>query len=161
VTRAHAVLPLRAHDRTCSADEGLLLHVLAAGRGIARAGATRAGVGAAWIAAALEPSVPFVVAEPDAGRAAAARRLFAGDPNTRISTGGWAESLWPEAPFDLLYADSEDVRGEVDTLVGLLTPGGTVVVTGPPGAVLRHPELVSAQLPLAGERCAFLGVRRR
>jgi predicted O-methyltransferase YrrM len=155
-------------------EVGRLLHVLAGQRGRARVGeiGTGVGVGAAWIVSALHPGVPFVTVELDADRAAAAARLFAEDENVTVLSGDWHELLPPEAPFDLLFYDGggkrrPDLDGE--QVVGLLAPGGTVVLddltpgrSGPDPVRefwLEHPRLAAIELLTTPETAAILAVR--
>ena len=172
VTRALALAEAQGFEKSCRAEDGALLHVLAARRGIARAAeiGTGAGVGAAWIVSALPPQTPFFTAELDPGRAALAAGLFAEDPNVTVSAGPWREALPPEAPFDLLFVDARDAKDDVDAVVGLLTPGGTAVLDdfwldpthsdARRDAWLQHPLLTAIELWVTPERCAILAVRR-
>ncbi len=133
---------------------------------------TGTGVGAAWIVSALDLSVPFVTVEPDPERAAAARELFAVDENVRVLEADWREVMRAEAPFDLLFYDGggkqrPDLDGE--NVVGLLAPGGTVVLddltpgrTGPDPVRefwLGHSRLVAAELTLSPTMAAIVAVR--
>ena len=61
VTRAVALAGLLGSEEWCRPEDGALLHVLAARRGISRAAeiGTGCGVGAAWIVSALPPEAPF------------------------------------------------------------------------------------------------------
>ena len=67
VRRALALAEEQGFEKSCRLEEGALLHVLAARRGIARAAeiGTGAGVGAAWIVSALPPQTPFFTVELD------------------------------------------------------------------------------------------------
>src|SRR5881392_4238067 len=107
VERALALAEAVGFTKSCRPEDGALLHVLAARRGIARAAeiGTGAGVGAAWIVSALPPHVPFFTAEIDPELAAHARDLFAADETVTVLAGSWRESLAPEAPFDLVFVD--------------------------------------------------------
>lgn len=150
--------------------------MLAAARGRTRAGeiGTGHGVGAAWILSALDPAVPFVTVELDAGRAAAAGALFADDPNVTVLQGDWHEALPREAPFDLLFYDGggkqrPDLDG--DQVLGLLAPGGTLVMDdltpgrGEHDSVrqfwLPHPELVAVEVMLSPAMAAIVATRLR
>jgi len=126
-------------ERSCGAEEGALLHVLAARRGILRAGeiGTGVGVGAAWIVSALEPRVPFVTVELDPAPAAVAASLLADDPGVRVLVGDWREVLPAEAPFDFLFVDAADAKDDPDAVLGLLAPRATVVLDD----FQRDPEL--------------------
>jgi predicted O-methyltransferase YrrM len=94
---------------------------------------TGCGVGAAWIAGALQPEAEFVTVETDEERAAAAGRLLAEHANVRVLHGDWHELLPPEAPFDLLFFDggrwkSGDVPAESEQALALVAPSGTIVI---------------------------------
>jgi len=160
--------------RSSIPEVGRLLHMLAGQRGRVRVGeiGTGIGVGAAWIVSALPPAVPFVTVELDNDRAAAAARLFADDENVTVLCGDWHELLPPEAPFDLLFYDGggkqrPDLDGE--QVVGLLAPGGTVVLddltpgrSGPDPVRefwLEHPRLAATELLTTPETAAILAVR--
>ena len=130
VVRALALAAAEGFEKSCKPEDGALLHVLAARRGIARAGeiGTGAGVGAAWIVSGLQPRVPFFTAELDPDLAARASELFADDPNVVVLAGPWRASLPAEAPFDLLFVDAHDAKDDVEAVLGLLAPGGTAVL---------------------------------
>ena len=172
VERAASLAEALGFAKSVRPEAGALLHVLAARRGIVRAGeiGTGAGVGAAWIVSALAPQVPFFTAELDPVLAAAARDLFADDPYVTVLAGPWRETLPTEAPFDLLFVDARDAKDDVDAVVGLLAPGGTAVLddfwTDPAlpdprrDAWLRHPVLTAVELWVTPERRALVAVRR-
>ena len=65
VVRAQALAAELGFEKSCTDEDGALLHVLAGRRGLLRAGeiGTGAGVGAAWIVSALSPGTPFVTVE--------------------------------------------------------------------------------------------------
>jgi predicted O-methyltransferase YrrM len=172
VSRALARAEEDGFTKSCKPEDGALLHVLAARRGIARAGeiGTGAGVGAAWIVSALQPQVPFFTAELDLELAARSRELFALDPNVSVLAGAWRECLPAEAPFDLLFVDAHDAKDDVDAVIGLLAPGGTAVLDdfwSDPAlpdarrdAWLHHPLLTTIELWVTPERRALVAVRR-
>jgi predicted O-methyltransferase YrrM len=173
VERAQALAARLGFERSCLDQEGMLLHLLAARRGVERAGeiGTGVGVGAAWIVSALDPAVTFVTVELDWRRAEAASTLFAEDRNVRVLSGSWRELMRPQAPFDLLFVDCGDAKDDPEAVVGLLTPGGTAVLvdfrfdTGLPDERrdpwVTHPDLLAAQLWVTCERPAIVAVRRR
>jgi predicted O-methyltransferase YrrM len=161
-------------ERSSIPEVGRLLHVLAGQRGRARVGeiGTGTGVGAAWIISALPPPVRFVTVELEAGRAAAADRLFAEDENVKVLHGDWRELMPPEGPFDLLFYDGggkqrPDLDGE--EVVGLLAPGGTVVLDDlTPGRVgpdavrefwLEHPQLAAIELLTTPKTAVIVAIR--
>ena len=172
VERALALAQRSGFDRSCSHEAGRLLHVLAAQRGRTRVAeiGTGCGVGSAWILSALAPAVPFVTVELDESRAAAAAELLADDANARVLQGDWREVLTDEAPFDLLFADGGRAKWHAE-LVGLLAPGGTLVLDDltPGRAVegdpvrelwLRHPRVTCVEVALSAREAAIVGVVR-
>ena len=169
VTRA---LELAAHigfENSCEDGAGALLHVLAARRGILRVAEIGAGVGSAWIVSALPPTTPFFTAEIDPGLATAVASLFADDPNVTVLTGTWRETLHAEAPFDLLFVDAGDAKDDADATIGLLAPGGTVVLddfsfdvlTPDPrrDGWLHHRSLSAIEIWVTPSRRALVAVR--
>jgi predicted O-methyltransferase YrrM len=172
VLRALSLAEELGLEASCTPEQGAFLHLLAARRGILRAGetGTGAGVGAAWIVSALPPQTPFFSAGAEPEIAARVRQLFADDPNVTVATGAWRGVLPPEAPFDLLFVDAEDAKGDVDAVLGILAPGGTAVLDGSwhgsplPDSVrdtwLRHPLLTATEIWVTPERGALLAVRR-
>jgi predicted O-methyltransferase YrrM len=121
VERAEQLARELGFGRSSTPEVGRLLHVLAAQRGRTRVGelGTGAGVGTAWIASALRPGVPLFTVEADAALAAAARELFAADPDVHVLHGARSE-LEPEAPFDLLFVDA--AKGEYARYIELAEP---------------------------------------
>ena len=154
--------------RSCSPELGRLLQVLAGQRGRTRVAeiGTGCGVGSAWILSALDPGVPFLTVELDAERAAAAADLLAGDANARVLQGDWRGLLPTEAPFDLLFADGGRAKYE-EEIVGLLAPGGTLVLDdltpGFEGADpvrelwLAHPRLLATELRISAREAVIVG----
>lgn len=173
VARAQAAAAALEFERSCTDEDGALLHLLAARRGLLRVGeiGTGAGVGTAWLASALRPGVPLVTCDPDGRLVASARELFAGDPDVHVLHGDWRDVLPSEAPFDLLFADGGRSKDDPDAVLGLLAPGGTVVMDDfflvPPDEPdprrdrwLEHPEVVATQVWTTPERRAIVAVRR-
>jgi predicted O-methyltransferase YrrM len=174
VERALMLAERLGFDRSSMPEVGRLLHVLAAERGRTRVAeiGTGCGVASAWIVSALRPEVPFVTVEVDTERAAAAADLFADDPRVRVLVGDWHELMAAEAPFDLLFYDGggkqhPELDGE--QVVGLLAPGGTVVLDdltpGRPGPDpvrrfwLRHPDLAATEILTTPATAAIVAVR--
>jgi predicted O-methyltransferase YrrM len=62
VARAREAAAERGFEKSCRDEDGMLLHVLAARRGIARVAeiGTGTGAGTAWLAAALAPGTPLL-----------------------------------------------------------------------------------------------------
>ena len=129
VARAGEVALELGFERSCRDEDGALLHVLAARRGIERVAeiGTGAGVGTAWLASALRPGVPLYTVELDPERAAAAKALFADDADVHVLAGDWRYVLPEHAPFDLLFVDGH-AKDEPDAVLGLAAPGATLVM---------------------------------
>ena len=171
VVRALALAESLGFEKSCRPEDGALLHVLAARRGIIRAAeiGTGSGVGAAWIVSALPPQTPFFTAELDPDLAARAGELFAADPSVIVLSGPWRTTLPPEAPFDLLFVDARDARVDIEATIGVLAPGGTAVLddfwfdpdlSDPVrDAWLHHPLLSTIELWVTRERRALVSVR--
>lgn len=173
VARAHEAARTLGFEKSCTDGDGALLHVLAARRGVLRVGeiGTGAGVGTAWLAAALPPGTPLYTCDPDARLVEAARSLFAEDEDVHVLHGDWREVLVPEAPFDLLFVDGGKAKRDVESVLGIVAPGGTAVLDDffeiPPeqpdplrDAWLDHPELAAIQLWTSPGRRAVVAVRR-
>lgn len=168
VLRAQRSALAQGLDWSCSDEDGALLHVLAARRGVLRVGeiGCGAGIGTAWLASALPPGTPLVSCDTDARLAGATTRLFADDPDVRVLEGDWLDALPAEAPFDLVILAGETGSAAVDGVLGLLAPGGTIVIVdaGPVESAdrrwLDHPELVAVRVSTAAERWVVVAVRR-
>ena len=172
VTRALALAGSSGIENSCRPEDGALLHVLAARRGISRAAeiGTGAGVGAAWIVSALPPQTPFFTAEIDPDRARNALELYTGDPNVMVLVGPWRRTLAPEAPFDFLFVAADDAKDDPEATIGLLAPGGTAVLSDfwcDPAlpdprreAWLQYPLLTTIELWVTCDRRALVSVRR-
>jgi predicted O-methyltransferase YrrM len=171
VERALELAARLGFDRSCSAEAGLLLRVLAGQRGRTRVAeiGTGCGVGSAWILAALPPETPFFTVELDEARAAAAAELLVEDAHARVLQGDWAEKLPAEAPFDLLFADGGGQAMKTNPgLLDLLAPGGTLVLDnltpGRPGSDpvrelwLDHARLAAIEVQLSARESAIVGV---
>jgi predicted O-methyltransferase YrrM len=170
VERAIALAEELGFERSCSPETGRLLQVLAAQRGRTRVGEIGAGcgVGSAWILSTLDPAATFVTVEPDRGRADGVARLLANDPNARVLHARWQDVLPAEAPFDLLFADGGGQATKTEeSLLGLLTPGGTLVLDDlTPGYAGHdpvrelwhdHPRLVAAEIRISAREAAIVG----
>jgi predicted O-methyltransferase YrrM len=173
VLRAQEAAQALGIEASCRDVDGLLLHVLAARRGIERAAeiGTGAGVGAAWIASALAPGDVLSTAELSPERAAAARMLFSDDPDVHVLEGDWRSVLPPEAPFDLVFVDAGDARDDPDAVLGLAAPGATIVLDdftdghSMPDARragwLRHRRLAAVEVGTGGDARAIVATVRR
>jgi len=145
-----------------------VLQVLAGQRGRTRVAEIGAGcgVGSAWILSALDPAIPFVTVELDPGRAAAVTDLLAADENATVLAGDWQELLPGEGPFDLLFADGGRSKYS-EELVGLLVPGGTLVLDDltpgyeEPDPVrelwLDHRRLLATELRISPREAVIVG----
>lgn len=172
VERAVALAERLGFERSCTPETGRLLQALAAQRGRARVAEIGAGcgVGSAWLLSGLPPEAAFVTVEPDEERAAAVAELLAEDEHARVLVGGWADVLPAEAPFDLLFADGGRAK-EHEELVGLLAPGGTLVLDdltpGREGADpvrelwLGHPRLAAVELQVSAREAVIVAVLQR
>ena len=174
VARARAAALELGFERSCRDEDGLLLHVLAARRGIERVAeiGTGAGVGTAWLAAALPPGVPLFTAESDAACAAAAAALFVDDPDVHVLEGDWRVVLPPNAPFDLVFVDGGGAaKDDPDAVLGLATPGATLVLDdfsadwdGPDirrERWLEHTRVETTEVGTGGNALALIAVVRR
>jgi predicted O-methyltransferase YrrM len=172
VVRAQALAAELGFEKSCTDEDGALLHVLAGRRGLLRAGeiGTGAGVGAAWIVSALSPGTPFVTVELEDRLAAAAASLFADDPDVTILSGSWSELMPPQAPFDFLFADGGHAKDEPEAILGLVAPGGTIVMDdftwdqAEPDPRrdrwLCHPEVAAVELWTAPGQRALVATRQ-
>jgi predicted O-methyltransferase YrrM len=164
---------------SCRPEHGRLLHALAAGAGRIGETGTGCGVGLAWLASGARPGTRLVSVEQDAGRAALAAGLFAGQPQVTVVHGDWTE-IGRQAPYDLLVLDGGGAgKGGAPAAdpQTLLRPGGTLVIddlapasTWPPrfegqpdrGRMhwLTHPAVDAAELRLAPDLAALVATRR-
>jgi predicted O-methyltransferase YrrM len=168
VERALALAERTGFQRSCSVETGRLLQMLAGQRGHERVAeiGTGCGVGSAWILSALDPGVAFLTVELDERRAADATGLLAEDESATVLHGDWREVLPEEAPFDFLFADGGKSKYH-EELVGLLAPGGTLVLDDlTPGYAdpdpvrelwLRHPRLVAVELQISPREAVIVG----
>ena len=172
VPRAVAGAKRRAKDlrfTSSSQDEvGRLLSVLAAavrsGGRILEIG-TGAGVGLAWIVTGLKDRRDVEVMSIEGDRRLAASTSEYNWPASVSLLTGDARELLPEVgTFDLVFADAAPVKyGDPDALLGLLRPGGVLLVDDlcatPTStdreleernalrtALLRHPHLQAVEL---------------
>ena len=170
VEKALARAEATGFTRSCSAEAGRLLQVLAGARGLERVAeiGTGAGAGAAWILSALDPDVVFYTVELDERRAADAAELLRDDVNARVLHGDWRETLPAEAPFDLLFADGGGQVTKADeSLLDLLAPGGLLVLDDlTPGYTdpdpvrelwLSHRRLLATEVQVSAREAVIVG----
>lgn len=173
VARARAAAVELGFDSRCSDADGRLLHVLAGRRGVERVCeiGTGMGVGTAWLASALPPGVPLYTAERDETLAAAAAGLFANDPDVHVLVGDWRAALPPHGPFDLLFVDDTSAVDDPEAVLGIATPGATVVLNGVSAdrsgedarreRWLGHPRASAVELETGGNVSVLVAVVRR
>jgi predicted O-methyltransferase YrrM len=115
---------------SCSDETGRLLRLLASQvrvGTIAEIG-TGCGVGSAWIAGALFPSVRLVTIELDEIRSSATSRLLARVPAVTVLSGDW-HGLKSFAPFAMLFADGGKVtENNPAELIEIVQPGGLIIM---------------------------------
>jgi predicted O-methyltransferase YrrM len=157
---------------------GRLLHLLTAHQHAGTVGeiGTGYGVGAAWMATALQPGVSFVTVESDKESAARASELLHPVPAVQVLHADW-RAILAHGPFTLLFVDaSEPKRGHPDELIEALQPGGIIVLddltpmeTWPPewhdtpdpirDLWLHDPRLISLEIRLTPAMAAILATR--
>lgn len=173
VARAKAAAEGLDFEKSCRDEDGMLLHVLAARRGVERVAeiGTGTGISTAWLASALPPGVGLVTAERDERLATAAAELFADDPDVEILHGDWREVLPPHAPFDLILVDGGRAKDDPDAVLALAAPGATIVLddfSSHPEwpdprreAWLGHPRLAAVELGTGQAARVIVAVVRR
>ena len=164
---------------SCRPEHGRLLSALAAGAGRIGETGTGCGVGLAWLASGARPGTRLFSVELDAGRAALAAELFAGQPQVTVFHGNWT-AIAREAPFDLLVLDGggqAKAGGAPADPEALLRPGGTLVIDDltpasawpplfegqpDPGRMHwhNHPAVDAAEVRLAPDLAALVVTRR-
>jgi len=130
VEEATALAAQTGFEQSCIPEVGRLLRLLAAqvSAGIVGEIGTGCGVGAAWIASALNENVRFVTVELDKDRADAAARLFAGVPGVTALHGDW-HVLKEHGPFKLLFADGGRAKEQdAEAVVEMIEIGGLVIL---------------------------------
>jgi predicted O-methyltransferase YrrM len=172
VARAKAAAAALGFEQSCRDEDGMVVHVLAARRGIERVAeiGTGTGVGTAWLASALAPGVLLVTAERSGRFAEAGAELFADDPDV-VLHGDWREVLPTHAPFDLIVVDGDGSKDDLDAVLALAVPGATIVVDDFSAdrqrphprreGWLAHPRLVAVEIGTGDTARAIVAVVRR
>jgi predicted O-methyltransferase YrrM len=143
-----------------------LLAVLAAGRRCAEVG-TAFGEGAAAIAST---AISLVTIERDVERAAIARGRLREFDNVELLVGDWRDELPQRGPFDFLFFDGGGLADAPDA-IALVRRGGLIVkddlrpgraIDGDPvrELLLRHPDLLAAEILTTPATAAIVAVRR-
>ena len=169
VERARMIADARGVDRSYRDEDGALVHVLAARRGIDRVAeiGTGAGVGTAWLASALAPGVPLFTARADEARAAAVTAVFADDPDVHVLVGDWRAVLPAHAPFDLVFVGDREAKDDPDAVLGIAAPGATLVLDDVPAAWagrerwLSHPRVVATEVRTGSPAGVLVAAVRR
>jgi predicted O-methyltransferase YrrM len=107
----------------------------------------------------------------DASLADAAAALFADDADVSVLVGDWRAVLPPHAPFDLIFVDGGNAKDDPDAMIGLATPGATLLMddfsADWEGADprreqwLAHPRVTAAEIRTGGNARAIVAVVRR
>lgn len=129
VWRAVEVSRANGFALACIPEVGRLLQLCARGaRRICELG-TAYGVGAAWIESGLRRGGTLLTVELDPARARWAAAIFADNPAIEVLNGDWSVAI-DRGPFDMLFSDGGPKRapGDPEKLLGLLAPGGLVVL---------------------------------
>jgi predicted O-methyltransferase YrrM len=129
VARAFDVSRKAGYVSFCRNETGRLLATLAATRGgtLAEFG-TGCGVGTAWLRSGVRPDARILTAELDEKLAGAAQEIFVDDQQVEVLSADWS-TLRDKGPFSLLFLDSgEPSEVGVDSIAGLVEPGGIVVL---------------------------------
>jgi predicted O-methyltransferase YrrM len=172
----------RGYSLACLPEVGRLLRLLAAtvtSGHIAELG-TAFGVGTAWLASGMSPTIRLVSVEIEPDRARAAADLLAPLKNVEVLCGDWTESR-RSAPYGLIFSDGGPKRepDAPDLLAPLLRPGGLVVLDDftPESAWtdqerqewshdptrltwLEHPGYLCTEVQLSARASVLLAVRR-
>jgi predicted O-methyltransferase YrrM len=181
VSRAEELCRRLGFEHSCRAETGYLLQTLAATAvtGKVLELGTGGGYGTAWLASALRPggAVRLITVDLNAGLSSEVAQLFAGWPQVDVLAGDWRVALG-HAPFALIFVDASDAKASgIDDVVASLATGGLVLLDdltplelwpdewrGKPDPIrdawLHHPGLMSAELRVATDHAAILGVRR-
>jgi predicted O-methyltransferase YrrM len=178
VSQALQLAADRGFGLSCTEEVGRLLHLLTSHQrtGVVGEIGTCCGVGAAWMATALQPGVSLITVESDADTAAKASDLLHAAPAVRVLHGDW-RTILSHGPFALLFVDAtEPKRDHPDELIDALQAGGMIVLDdltpveawppewhGTPDPIrdfwLHDPRLISLELPLTPTMAVILATK--
>ena len=174
VRRAQAASRALGFEKSCTDEDGALLHLLAARRGLLRVGeiGTGAGVGTAWLASALRPGVPLFTCDPDERLVASAPPSSSRTTRTCAScraTG--ARSCRPRRRSTCCSSTGATRRTTLTPCSASSRPVAPWCMDDfflvPPeepdprrDGWLEHPEVVATQVWTTPERRAIVAVRR-
>jgi predicted O-methyltransferase YrrM len=129
VARAFDVSRRSGYVSFCRNETGRLLATLAATRsGTLAEFGTGCGVGTAWLRSGVRGDTRILTAELDATLAGAAAEIFTDDPQVEVVAADWS-TLTDRGPFSLLFLDAKGPKNSgPDTVIGLVEPGGIVVL---------------------------------
>ncbi|MFD0279490.1 O-methyltransferase [Kitasatospora sp. NPDC127111] len=163
---------------SCTPEVGRLLALTAASKpaGTVAESGTGAGVGTAWLHSGLGAGARLVTVERDEALARRVAGAFADDERVHVLAGDW-RLLEAHAPFDVFFCDGGGKRDDPERVVGLLAPGGILVLDDftpspdwPPrfdGGVdelrlryLTHPALHATEIRTAPTASVIVAVRR-
>ena len=127
VRRALALAAALGFEKSCRPEDGALLHVLAARRGIIAGGRDRHGRGRRCRLDRLRAAAAACrSSRPSSTRTLAARaaELFADDPNVTVARRAVAsDACRPRHRSTCSSSTRDDAKDDVDAVVGLLAPG--------------------------------------
>ncbi|URN16046.1 MULTISPECIES: O-methyltransferase [Streptomyces] len=129
VAAAERVASEAGFEKSCIPEVGRLLRLAVAAKpgGTIGESGTGAGVGTAWLHSGLGAGARLVTVERDEDLARRAAGVFADDDRVGVLTGDW-RLLERHAPFDVLFCDGGGKRDDPEGVVGLLAPGGLLIL---------------------------------
>lgn len=178
VVAAERIASEAGFHKSCLPEVGRLLRLAAAAKpcGVVAESGTGAGVGTAWLHSGLGAGAQLVTVERDEELARRAAGVFADDERVKVLVGDW-RLLERCAPFDVFFCDGGGKRDDPEGVVGLLAPGGLLVLddftpspSWPPrfgGEVdelrlfyLTHPALDATEVLTTPSSSVIVAVRR-
>lgn len=130
VTRAMAAARGQEFGDSCSAVVGRLSLRLASQVEAGTIGEIGSGLGVvtAWLTSGLRPPVRLVTVESVPVRAAAVRKLFAGEASVEVLCADW-RAILDHGPFALLFIDARPAKAvSPGVFLPAVVPGGTMVL---------------------------------